>query len=278
MDFEKEFFKLLESSKAKRIILDMLADERYKEKEDIERGDMHINEKNIMLKKIKNIKPQNERKVRKLEDELNQYKEQYQRKKVLTEQLQKDIEARNSRINQLKQELEDKCSEYDRLQKNYEEETKELNVTKQQLACYENNFLSAMGKYKLYQSVSESTREGLKNVICEKDEIGFVVSCVNMDNLQRIWEYTKDILSNQNKMKDVEILKEIFDYFFEVYNQSLAEAIYQRDEIAIGDDFDDEYQSRSRESATSGAIKKILLRGYSSINTGKIICKSVVQV
>ena len=135
-----------------------------------------------------------------------------------------------------------------------------------------------MEKYKLYQTVSESTREGLKNVICERDSIVFIVSCANKENLQRIWEYTKDILSDYNKLKDVEILKEIFDYFFEVYNQSLAEAIYQRDNIDVGDDFDDEYQSRSRDSATSGTITKVLLRGYSSINTGKIICKSVVQV
>ena len=178
----------------------------------------------------------------------------------------------------MEQELTDKCSEYDKLQKNYIEEKRELDSTKQQLICYKNNFSIAMEKYKLYQRVSEPTREGLENVICEKDAITFVVSCGNMENLQRIWEYTKDILSDSNKLKDVEILKEIFDYFFEVYNQSLAEALYQRDDIDVGDDFDDEYQSRSRESATSGAITKVLLRGYSSINTGKIICKSVVQV
>ena len=276
MEFEQEFFKLLESSKAKGIIKDMIEEEMYREKDTVQKE--NINEKNIMLKKIKNIKPQNENKVRKLEEELNQYKTHYQREKVLTEQLNKDLKAKDNRINQLEQELKNKHSEYNQLQENYNDERKELDNTKQQLTCYENNFSYAMEKYKLYQTVSESTKEGLKNVICERDAIGFIVSCANKENLQRIWEYTKDILSDYNKLKDVEILKGIFDYFFEVYNQSLAEAIYQRDDIAIGDDFDDEYQSRSRESATSGTITEVLLRGYSSINTGKIICKSVVRV
>ena len=157
------------------------------------------------------------------------------------------------------------------LQKNYED-------VKRELTSYQNDFLVAMEKYKSYQEVSNTTREGLSNVICEKNVIDFIISCANIDNLGRIWKYTKEILSDYNRSKDVEILKEIFDYFFKVYNESLPEPTYERDDVDVGDDFDDEYQSRSRESASSGTIKKILLRGYSSINTGNVICKSVVQV
>ena len=132
MNFENEFFRLLESSKAKKIIQDMLGEKMYSEKEAIQRGDMHINEKNIIRKRIKNIAPQNERKVRKLEEELKQYEIQYKKGKALLEQLEKDlkekdnkvnqlekdIETKESKINHLEQELTDKCSEYDNLQKN----------------------------------------------------------------------------------------------------------------------------------------------------------------
>ena len=262
MKFEKEFYEALKSSEAKKIIKEMF--DKWREEEG-------LNQYQIKYQKEKELTEQLQRDIRSKDNTINKLQYDIKSKDNNIEKLQEDVRARENKINQLEKELESKRLEYRMLQKDYED-------VKRELASYQNDFLVAMEKYKSYQEVSNTTREGLSNVICEKNVIDFIISCANIDNLGRIWKYTKEILSDYNRAKDVEILKEIFDYFFKVYNESLPEPTYERDDVDVGDDFDDEYQSRSRESASSGTIKKILLRGYSSINTGNVICKSVVQV
>ncbi|MCI5845985.1 MAG: hypothetical protein MRZ94_09430, partial [Oscillospiraceae bacterium] len=141
-----------------------------------------------------------------------------------------------------------------------------------------NQFQEPVACLAMYRSLSETTRDGLSDVVCDKNEVLWIASCTSADHLKKIWEYTKEILSDEERQEDVEILKKIFDYFFDIYNASLPEPIYQRDDIQIEDEYDDEKHIRSRDSETSGLITKILLRGYYSINTGYAICKSVVKI
>lgn len=156
----------------------------------------------------------------------------------------------------------------------------ELTSTHKLLENLKGAFEKPINYLNMYRRVSESVRDGLSDIICDKNEILFIASCTSADNLRKIWEYTKEIISidEDNKQDDIDILKNIFDYFFEVYNNSLPEPIYKRDNVMIDDEYDDEKHIRSRNSITSGYIKEILLRGYYSINTEKAICKSVVRI
>lgn len=129
-----------------------------------------------------------------------------------------------------------------------------------------------------YQSLSLSIRTGLSEVICDNDEILFIASCSTPDHLKAIWEYTKRLAGNNGNPSDIEILSDLFDYFFDVFNRTLSEPMYERDSVETGYYFDDDKYDRCAGSATSGKITQVILRGYRSVNTGNIICRSFVRV
>lgn len=139
------------------------------------------------------------------------------------------------------------------------------------------NFETPIELFKKYKEVSERVKHGLENVINYENEILFIVSCTSEQNLSSIWRYIRDISSDEAG-NDFVILNEIFDYFFEVFNNSLPESRYIRDDVKVGDEFDSDYHDRCYGSLTSGDVTRVVLRGYRSKNTGKIIHKSLVGV
>lgn len=129
-----------------------------------------------------------------------------------------------------------------------------------------------------YRSLSTTIRTGLSDVICDKNEILFIASCSSPDNLKAIWTYTKRLSGSDGDADSIEVLSDIFDYFFEIFNSSLREPVYSRDTVEAGYSFDDDKYDRCAGSATSGKITQVILRGYKSVNTGAIICRSLVRV
>lgn len=129
-----------------------------------------------------------------------------------------------------------------------------------------------------YKNLSISVRTGLSDIICDRDEILFIASCSTPEHLKAIWTYTKKLAGNNGDTEEFEILKNIFDYFFEVFNNLLNEPMYVRDDVEEGFLFDDDKYDRYTGSATSGRITKVVLKGYRSLNTGMTICRSLVCV
>ena len=129
-----------------------------------------------------------------------------------------------------------------------------------------------------YKSLPASIRTGLSDVICDKDEVLFIASCSTSEHLKAIWTYTKKLAGSNGDANSVDVLKEIFDYFFDVFNNSLREPMYVRDSVEVGYSFDDDKYDRCTGSSTSGKITQVILRGYKSVNTGAIICRSFVRV
>lgn len=289
MDFEKKFFELLDSSKAKQIIRDVIRENNNGTTQAFNGFNPFGNfQKNIDAKKIADL----QEKLRILEREKNNYLDAYQKAsnalrnkefelnniQAQIGRLQKDKERIEAELTDERISYERTSSELTDLKSEFTEVKKELITVKNDYERLQKSFDKPIFCYEQYLKLSDSTKMGLSNVISSISVSLFIATCTNADNLKKIWEYTKEILSDNSKQGDVFILIEVFDYFFNLYNQSLVEPIYARDTTEIGDDYDDEYHARSRESATSGRISKVLLRGYSSINTGRIICKSVVQV
>lgn len=129
-----------------------------------------------------------------------------------------------------------------------------------------------------YQSLSLSVRTGLSDVIRDDNEILFIASCSTSDHLRAIWEYTKRLAGSNGNPSDIEVLSDMFDYFFDIFNLTLSEPMYERDSVETGFYFDDDKYDRCTGSATSGKITQVMLRGYKSVNTGNIICRSLVRV
>lgn len=237
--------------------------------------------------------------IKELEQKLNQVNAELQKYQSYAGQIQQKNNVYQQENGRLNNRISDLRTELDNIKlqlqtalaekRILENDIKDFNREKQNLTsalhsantalqALKNQFQEPVACLAMYRSLSETTRDGLSDVVCDKNEVLWIASCTSADHLKKIWEYTKEILSDEERQEDVEILKKIFDYFFDIYNASLPEPIYQRDDIQIEDEYDDEKHIRSRDSETSGLITKILLRGYYSINTGYAICKSVVKI
>jgi len=169
-------------------------------------------------------------------------------------------------------------SELKVIKENNNELYNELEIANETVKKLNAKFKEPVNYLNLYRGLPESIRDGLYNVISDSNEIVFIASCTAEDNLKAIWNYIKDIIGDNYNRKDIDTLKNIFDYFFDVYNNSLSKPKYIRDDVNIGDYFDDEYYDRASGSLTSGPIKEIMLAGYKSRNTGRTVCKSLVRV
>ena len=175
------------------------------------------------------------------------------------------------RLKRAEEELEQMKSELETCRKS-------LNCLRQEYAILEERLYGPGNLLERYRSLSAAIRKGLSNVICDKDEIRFIASCSTPDHLKAIWIYTRQLAGNNGDTAALTILKDIFDYFFDVFNSSLSEPMYMRDGVDRGYPFDDDKYDRSVGSAMSGVITQVVLRGYKSVNTGAIICRSLVQV
>lgn len=196
-----------------------------------------------------------ENEVRILHNNEEKYLSEIEKNKSYIESLESDVDTLKKEKNALLSKLKSADETIQKLKKQFETPVKYL---------------------EMYRSLSYSVRSGLENVIIDASEITFIASCSNENNLYSIWEYIKEISDNTDS-NDFKILNLIFDYFFDVFNNSLPEPKYKRDDVEIGDDLDDDYYDRCYGSSTSGEITKIILKGYKSRNTGKIIHKSLVK-
>ena len=154
----------------------------------------------------------------------------------------------------------------------------ELKEAHKSIQEYRDIFKLPIDYLNMYRSLTDFTKKGLSNVICDKNEVLFIASCSDANSLKKIWEYTKEIISSNTREDDIEKLKKIFDFFFDIYNQSQPEPVYRRDVVNVGDEFDNDIHIRSFDGGVSGNITDVLLCGYSSVNTEKPICKSLVKI
>lgn len=196
--------------------------------------------------------------------------------------LEDEVSALKKGIKEIKLESERRLKDYERENENLKEVKKSLTSSLEKannnFRILREHFFNPVTLLERYKSLSVSVRTGLSDVICDKNEILFIASCSTPDHLKAIWTYTKKLAGNNSDNSAVEVLKDIFDYFFDVFNESLGEPIYVRDDVETGWLFDDDEYDRYIGSATSGKITQVILRGYKSLNTGAVICRSVVRV
>ena len=223
------------------------------------------NEKDILKTQISDLKNE----LQNANVDLNKYKLYYDSTKSKVE----EYDSLKNEVSSLQDKVRTCNSELERKKEEMEEELESANEIIRKL---KKQFGTPVKYLEKYRSLSYSVRDGLENVISDKNIITFIASCSNENNLSYIWEYTKE-LSSDSDSADFQTLNMIFDYFFDVFNDSLPESKFVRDDVETGDELDDDYHERCFGSATSGEITSVLLRGYKSKTTGKIIHKSLVK-
>ncbi len=151
-----------------------------------------------------------------------------------------------------------------------------LSSAEDNLRRYEEAFSAAQRHYFGFLSLSEDTRSALSGIICSRSPVEFIASCADMNNLDRLWDYIKNMLSNDAPPVDIQVLSDVFGYFFTLKNGCSYSPVYLPDDTKPGDEYDDEKHTRAKGSSVRGVVTRICLRGYYSAATGKYIKKSVV--
>lgn len=225
-------------------------------------------------------------------DKMQEYKNYFEQLKSECCDLKFENSSLENKIARLENELKKVKTEFDDIEKSlrdYEHENARLKENEQTLSSslteannnvriLKERFSKPVILLERYKSLSVSIRTGLSDVICDKDEILFITSCSTPEHLKAIWTYTKKLAGSNGDINGIEVLKDIFDYFFDVFNNSLREPMYIRDNVETGYSFNDDKYDRCSGSATSGKITQVIMKGYKSINTGTIICRSFVRV
>ena len=237
-------------------------------------------------KKLKNDHDECSNYLRNLENEYQVLKKSLSSCEYNLQNKEAELERQKDSFRSLEAEFKQSENSLQVLQHNYRDlESKEKNTAdslrkvQAEAKQLKEHFSEPIEYLKKYRSLSEDVRTGLSDVICDKNEVLFIVSCSTSERLGAIWDYIKKALSDKARTeREICTLNEIFDYFFHIYNSSLSEPMYIRDNVDNGDPFDDDMHIRYPGSSTSGQISKVMLRGYHSKNTGKIIRSSLVRL
>ncbi|MBO5351764.1 MAG: hypothetical protein J6A77_00540 [Lachnospiraceae bacterium] len=198
---------------------------------------------------------------REWEETLERQKEDYRRElKVLNEDVRQQREAMRCKI-QAEQEKAQKLAQA-------------AEQMQERLAFYENSYRDLDSMYRLYCSLGAELHQKLDRVLCADNAELFLAWGVQWENLEALWDFMSYSVRDLDEAAR-EGLCQVFDYLFETYRK--VNDNYERLEVQVGDEFDEDIHTRSASSAVGGVITKILLRGYRGIHNGKIK-KSIVLI
>lgn len=209
------------------------------------------------------------------QNEMQEYKNSFAAERS---RLESDLKKAKEKLETSKKTIEEREDELSQLRKSEQSLSSSLEKANEDIRKLKNYFSDSVTLLDRYKSLSVSIRTGLSDVICDKDVILFIASCSTPEHLKAIWTYTKKMAGSNGDADEIDVLKDIFDYFFDVFNHSLQNPMYVRDSVETGYSFDDDKYDRCTGSSTSGKITQVILRGYKSVNTGTIICRSFVRV
>lgn len=138
------------------------------------------------------------------------------------------------------------------------------------------NFHKPLSLYQEYTTLNSELKKNLLGIISHQTPIAFISSLSRYENLESLWEYIKYLIGSGNG-GEVPVLKEIFEFFFLLMNDSSETPVYALSEVKIGSRYDDDLHIRGYDSAAQGTVREVQLTGYYSVNTGNIVKKSVVR-
>ena len=185
-----------------------------------------------------------------------------EQQKAKSEKVVLENRTLNKEITELRHELETTKTESEKCKTAF-------NLLEKKYDFLKNHFSSPVILLDKYRNLPISIRNGLSDIICDKDEILFIASCSSPEHLKAIWNYTKALAVNNANENELNIMKEIFDYFFDVFNHSLSEPVYERDKVEPGIIFDDEkfgqmYRQCNIRKNNRDSFKRLQINKYRS--------------
>lgn len=199
----------------------------------------------------------------------------------LQEALYKCEQEKEKEIDKVKAELQAILYKYE--QEKLQKEN-ELNKVKAYLEAEQEknkSISNVLILFEKYNNLSEEIRTiRLANVISCKSIISFIISCSNYDNLLSIWDFCKSMILSENNGRntELEVLKDIFYYFFNQLGNSMNTPKFKLLDTQVGETFDDQYHIRGRNSKVSGRITDVILNGVVQCNNNVCKRQSIVAI
>ena len=119
-----------------------------------------------------------------------------------------------------------------------EEQSKVIFEKEESLNTYKNQFQNTIKVYNLYLKLSDNTKKSLENIFKGKEIDEFIACGVQEDSINNLWEYIRNEVI-EDKNKDIDSLKDIFNYLFSLYIIPNDYLISQ--DVEIGKKFDTDY-------------------------------------
>jgi|GEM_PF-5888010 len=124
-----------------------------------------------------------------------------------------------------------------------------------------------------YQSLSEKTRNAMKNIFRTASPDGFISCGAQKNSLANLWDYGRTLAANGSA--DCLKIDSLFEYFISLYNLTFEQPVYTLIEPQIGDRFDEDLHVCLTRGQRISTISGTLLRGY-RVN-GKTVNKALVK-
>lgn len=141
---------------------------------------------------------------------------------------------------------------------------------------YQKQYAEMDEAYKMYLQLSEDTKNRLENIFKNNTIFAVIQAGMSWNNVEGIWEFTRRRIVEE-ETADVEALKILFQFMFQVFNEQTEEKQYKLIVPSCGERYDSEKQ-RILGTKTDGYISKVHLCGIYHCMTGKTVQKALVEV
>lgn len=153
---------------------------------------------------------------------------------------------------------------------------KDRKVLRRDNECFLENYGTLNDHYQSYISLGKEIHKELSRVLSTASPDQFLCWGSQWGNIEALWQFMDiSLVQNRHGLETIEVLRDIFDYLFELYSNATGN--YERISTAVGDIFDEECHKRFGESRVSGRITQVLLQGYRGVYNKKIQ-KSIVRI
>ncbi len=214
--------------------------------------------------KISYLNSENES-LRKSNNDLNKkINELQQMNSVVQQKAGEEIQTFKVQIDKMNQELNDKNNKIQEKTADFEKLKNENTI-----------FINAREIFKIYENLSDGTKDQLKSVFSQKTFEGFVSNGLQWENLTALWNFIKQKVIEKKDI-DSDNLLTIFRFFFKFYNYGFEIPRYELIEPQLGTKFDRNI-CFILGTSTDGIISKVNLPGYKDTVTDQIN-KAIVTV
>lgn len=232
---------------------------------------------------IKKEKSDLEQKQKSLEEDLKTTNEE----KYKLEQKNYDLIIDNTKLREEKRQIEKKLYECEKnLNKvneiidSMQQEIEEAQKQKNRLEYFSNSYGEIDSMFKTYQQLNEDIRDELQGIFGNADTpVMFFCNALQENHLDNFWDYISNKINSGKIDRNIEkSLCKLFDFCFDMVNNSQQKPLYKRLQVQKGFDFDNTYMIKTTDSSQLGNVKEVKLAGYVYTLSNKIVRRSLVLV